>query len=180
MVSRSRRARSGSLPSARYQRRSSSGSWRRAWPRSLSDRYLMTGVRAGRSMEDWLRARGWLGRYVGRPSWGRCAMTALLVDGHCHHRRSADRQRSGLRPCGRRQPRRHQVRPPCPLTSGGRGHCGRTNFSAAALNLGGRHRAWLVRRTGAPGVHHRGQVCGTLWSGWQEPRDGFGQAPGGV
>jgi hypothetical protein len=27
-------------------------------------------------------------------------MAALLVDGHCHHRRSANRQRSGLRPCG--------------------------------------------------------------------------------
>ena len=50
-------------------------------------------------MEDWLRARGWLGRFIGRPSWGRCAMAALLVDGHSHHRRSANRQRSGLGPC---------------------------------------------------------------------------------
>jgi len=38
------------------------------------------------------------------------------------------------------------------------------NSSAAALNLGDGHRAWLVPGTGAPGVHQRGQVCGTFWS----------------
>jgi hypothetical protein len=80
-------------------------------------------------------------RALRRPSWGRCAMAAFLVDGHC----TTDDRLTGNDPdCGPaagKRPRRHQVRPPCPLPSGGRGHCGRTNSPAAGLHLGGRHRA---------------------------------------